>query len=284
MGPILGILSQGCARLNNASQFQESSGHVSNAALMTWDPQLVASILILAASATLQATVGFAAGLIGIPLLLWAGNSLPEAQIMIITAMLPQNAYSLWRLREHTSLKEIAVPASIRLAFLPLGIFGLAWLVQNSSDSIKPLVGGIVLLAVLMQTFNDRPWTSANKWYWVVTAFGASGLLQGLSGMSAPPMLLWLHGQRFAARRARSFLFAIYLTSFVPQLLLMFWTFSSDLLSSMQVAAMSLPLVLVGTYVGLTIGNRFGERWLRPATYALLVWMAFACLLDPWLH
>ena len=251
---------------------------------MTLDPQLLASVLILAGSATLQATVGFAAGLLGIPLLLWAGNSLPQAQIMIITAMLPQNAYSLWKLREHTSLKEVAWPALIRLCFLPVGILGLAWLVTNSSSSIKPLVGSIVLVAVVMQTFSGRPWTSANKWYWVLTAFGASGLLQGLSGMSAPPMLLWLHGQRFAAKRARSFLFAIYLSSFVPQLLLMFWTFSPALLTSMQVAVLALPLVLIGTYVGLAVGNRFGERWLRPATYTLLVWMAMACLLDPWLH
>lgn len=251
---------------------------------LTFDVHLAVSILILAASATLQATVGFAAGLMGIPLLLWAGNSLPQAQIMIITAMLPQNAFSLWKLRHHTSVKEIAWPAAIRLAFLPLGILGLAWLVQHSAGTIKPLVGSIVLLAVLMQTLNQRPWTTASRWYWVVTAFGSSGLLQGLSGMSAPPMLLWLHGQRFAAHRARSFLFAIYLSSFLPQLLLMFWTFSPALLSSMLVAALALPLVLLGTYVGLAIGNRYGERWLRPATYTLLVWMAIACLLDPWLH
>jgi uncharacterized membrane protein YfcA len=209
---------------------------------------------------------------------------MPQAQIMIITAMFPQNAYSLWKLRQHTSWQEVAAPASIRLAFLPIGILTLAWLVEHSVGMIKPLVGGIVLAAVILQSFNGRPWTTAGRWYWVLVAFGTSGLLQGFSGMSAPPMLLWLHGQRFAAKRARSFLFAIYLSSFVPQLLLMFVTFSPELLGSMRVAVMALPLVLVGTYCGLAIGNRFGDRWLRPVTYTLLVWMALACMLDPWLN
>lgn len=248
-----------------------------------FEPQAVATVLILAISACLQATVGFAGGLLGVPLLLWAGNSLPEAQVLIITAMLPQNALLLWKLREHTSLRETALPAAIRIAFLPIGIVGLAWLVEYSSTVIEPLVGAIVLGAVLIQSISGRRWETAGRWYWVVTTFGMSGLLQGLSGMSAPPMLLWVHGQRFYANQARSFLFAMYLSNFIPQLALMLWAFGPKLLTSVLLALMALPLVITGSLVGLKLGNRLGDRWLRPVTYAVLVWLALVCLLDPWL-
>lgn len=247
------------------------------------DAQTIATVLILAGSACLQATVGFAAGLMGIPLLLWVGNTLPEAQVLIITAMLPQNALLLWKLRSHTSLSETAFPAAVRLSCMPLGLLGLAWLVCNYEFIVQPLVGTIVLAAVLTQAFSGQSWHTAGRWYWIVATFGLSGLLQGLSGMSAPPMLLWVHGQRFSVNRARSFLFAMYLSNFLPQLALMLWAFGPKLLTCVSLAIVALPLIVLGSLLGLRLGNRLGDRWLRPTTYVLLVWMAVACLLDPWL-
>ncbi|MGN6134677.1 MAG: TSUP family transporter [Aureliella sp.] len=251
--------------------------------MIALEPQFVATVLILAGSACLQATVGFAAGLMGIPLLLWAGNTLPEAQVLIITAMLPQNALLVWKLRQHLDPWEIAVPAAVRLSFMPVGLLALAWLVGNWSMAIQPLVGTMVLSAVATQLVRGRPWLTAGRWYWVLGTFGLSGVLQGLSGMSAPPMLLWVHGQRFSPNRARSFLFAMYLTNFVPQLALMFWTFGPTLLTSVLLALSALPLIMLGSLIGLRLGNRLGEKWLRPVTYGLLVWTAVACLLDSWL-
>jgi uncharacterized membrane protein YfcA len=248
-----------------------------------FEPQFVATLFILAGSACLQATVGFAAGLMGIPLLLWAGNSLPEAQVLIITAMLPQNALLVWKLRHHIQPREVAMPAIVRLSFMPLGLLALAWLVGHYAVAIKPLVGAIVLAAVSSQMINARPWANAQRWYWVLGTFGLSGVLQGLSGMSAPPMLLWVHGQRFSANRARSFLFAMYLSNFLPQLALMLWAFGPTLLTSVLLALTALPLIVLGSLLGLRLGNRLGDRWLRPVTYGLLIWMAVACLLDPWL-
>ena len=166
---------------------------------------------------------------------------------------------------------------------MPLGLFGLAWLISHWAFVVKPLVGSVVLAAVLTQLWSGRSWQTAGRWYWVVATFGLSGLLQGLSGMSAPPMLLWVHGQRFSVNRASSFLFAMYLSNFLPQLALMLWAFGPKLLTCVLLAVAALPLILLGSFVGLQLGNRLGDRWLRPTTYILLVWMAVACLLDPWL-
>ena len=252
--------------------------------MINLDLQTVATILILAVSACLQASVGFAAGLLGIPLLIWAGNSLPEAQVLIITAMLPQNALLSWKLREHTHFQEFALPAAVRILFLPLGVAALFWVTNHKAAFVEPLIGSLILLAVVAQLVSGRPWSSAKRWYWIWATFGLSGILQGLSGMSAPPMVLWVYGQRFDPNRARAFLFTVYLSNFIPQLALMVWTFGYPMLRSAVVALAALPLLLVASLIGLQIGNRLGERWLRPATYAILIWMALTCILDPWLH
>ncbi|MFO1064156.1 MAG: hypothetical protein U0892_09860 [Pirellulales bacterium] len=165
--------------------------------------RLICSILILALSALLQATIGFAAGVLGIPLLLWAGNSLPESQILIITAMLPQNLMGLWRLRKNLTVQDVAVPASIRVAFLPIGILGLSTIIASAPHLIDQIVGVLILFAVVTQWVSGENWKSAGRWYWVLPTFGVSGVLQGLSGMSAPPMVLWLQGQRVPTDKRR---------------------------------------------------------------------------------
>ena len=154
------------------------------------------SVLILTAAATLQAAVGFAAAMFAMPLLLWAGNDLVTAQLLIITAMFPQNVFGLWKLRESITFREVAAPASLRILAMPIGILGLTYVVTWSSESINQFVAVMILLAVASQAFVGIDWKNAGRWYWVAITFGGSGILQGLSGISGPPMVLWVHGQR----------------------------------------------------------------------------------------
>lgn len=249
-----------------------------------FDAQAGISLLILAAAAFLQSTVGFAAALFGLPLLLWVGNDLMTCQVLIITAMLPQNVYSVWKLRHSIDYREVLLPAAFRISGLPIGIAGLAVVMTWSYDGVQQLVGSIILAAVVMQALIGIEWKSAKRWHWVAITFGGSGILQGLSGMSGPPMVLWVHGQRYSADRARAFLFAMYISNFLPQVLLLAWRFGSSVWYSVLLATLSLPLVLVSARLGLRLGSWFGDRWLRPLTYAFLVCLAISSIVQPWLR
>lgn len=242
--------------------------------------QLVLSLLILALAAFVQATVGFAAALFGLPLLLWVGNDLVDSQIMIITAMMPQNILAVWKLRKSIDYREVAVPAAVRIAALPIGIAGLTVVVTWTGAGIQQLVGVTILLAVLMQSMVGIEWKNAKQFHWVALTFGGSGILQGLTGMSGPPMVLWVHGQRYSADRARAFLFGMYISNFLPQLLLLWWQFGNKTLWASFHAALSLPLVLVSATLGLKLGSLLGER-LRPITYACLICLALRSILQP---
>lgn len=257
-----------------------------NLPIMQWisDPdvtQIALSLLILSLAALVQATVGFAAALLGLPLLLWAGNDLVTSQVMVITAMLPQNVLAVWKLRRSIDYSEVIAPAVLRIAALPIGIAGLAVVITWSAAGINQLVGAIILLAVVIQAGVGIEWKDARKPHWLVLTFGGSGFLQGLSGMSGPPMVLWVHGQRYSADRARAFLFAMYISNFLPQLMLLWWKFGDAVPRAAIIASLSLPLVLLSAMLGIRLGSVLGDRWLRPLTYAGLVGLALSSLLEP---
>lgn len=238
---------------------------------------------MLTIAATIQATVGFAAALFAMPLLIWGGSNLMAAQLMVVTAMLPQNVFGVWRLRHAITLQEVAVPATIRIAAMPIGILGLGYLMTWPLDAVNQFVGIMIIAVIVSQAWVGVEWKTAKRWYWVLITFGGSGILQGLSGMSGPPLVLWVHGQRYSADHARAFLFAIFISNFIPQLALLQWKFGNVIWQSVGIAVLALPFVLLGAMLGLRIGHRLGERWLRKISYLGLFCLGLSSLLAPWL-
>lgn len=251
--------------------------------LASIDQQASLSILIVCLAAFVQATVGFAAALLGLPLLLWAGNDLMSSQVMVITAMMPQNILSVWKLRKSIQIREVLLPATIRISGLPIGILGLSAVMTWSAGSVNQMVGAIILLALGMQFLIGIEWKTAKRLHWIIATFGGSGILQGLSGMSGPPMVLWVHGQRYSADHARAFLFSMYISNYIPQMCMLFAKFGSPVLSAATTALYSIPLVLVAASLGLKLGSWFGDTRLRPITYVCLGLLAIASLLRPWI-
>lgn len=248
-----------------------------------FDQQFFMSIAIVCLAAFVQATVGFAAALLGLPLLLWAGNDLMTSQVMIITAMMPQNILSVWKLRKSVNVREVLLPAAIRISALPIGIAGLSIVLTWSQAGVNQLVGAIILLALAIQALIGIEWKNAKRLHWLIVTFGGSGVLQGLSGMSGPPMVLWVHGQRYSADHARAFLFLMYISNYIPQMVLLFAKFGAPVMSAATTALFSIPLVLISASLGLKLGSWFGDKRLRPLTYSCLVVLAVASLLRPWL-
>lgn len=241
------------------------------------------SVLILFVSALLQATAGFGAALLGLPLLLLAGNQLFEAQLLLLCALLPQNLFACWRLRKSIDYREVVVPAFIRFASMPIGVLGLAALMKQSEGTIGQVVGLIILLAMLSQAFSGVEFKNARKWYWMLLTFGGSGVLQGLSGIGGPPLVLWVYGQKYAVDRARAFLFALYVANFLPQMIVLYWKFEHQIWNSTLVGLIVTPLILVAAELGLRAGSKLGDRWVRPVVYGTLLILAAIMIAKPFL-
>jgi uncharacterized protein len=119
-------------------------------------------------------------------------------------------------------------------------------------------------------------------WMWV--SFLSSGFLQGLIGVGGPSMVLWVQAHDWSTRRSRAFLFAMYLISLLPALLLLWLVFEERIVQPAITATGLIPLLLVITWLGLRFGSSLGRRRLRRVTLALLLLIGLSSLIAPWLR
>jgi uncharacterized protein len=240
--------------------------------------------LILLASSVVQGAVGFAAGLFGIPLLLLSGISFPDAVAIILVAAAPQNMIPAWRLRHEIDFRLVRRPLLIRYAFLPLGVAAL-WLVGQGSKSAAGQVVGLIVLATLavQWVWQLKPQSRLHAgWEWL--AFGLGGFLLGFCGMGGPPMVLWVLAHDWPMNRARAFLFFIFSTGLIPQGVLLWLFFGSDVLAAMLLSAASVPAVLAGLGLGLYLSRLAPDRLLRRLSVALLLCIAVSAIMMPYVQ
>ena len=237
--------------------------------------------LVLCLGIFVQAAVGFAAGLFMIPLLLWMGEGLPEAQALLLVATIPQNAWGLWSLRDNVQFKTIAWPGIARISFLPLGMAMLMSLEAFPKSQLRQVVGGVVL-AVTLAIIYIRPTPRDHLhpiWAWI--AFPVSGFLQGLVGMGGPAMVFWVQAHDWSTRQIRAFMFAMYLFSIGPALLVLYFFFQERIIRPGIIAAATVPFLVLATGLGLKCGDWMGRDRLRRVTLGLLLLMGLAGLAAP---
>ncbi len=238
-------------------------------------------ILILCAGIFVQSAAGFAAGLLIVPAMLWSGYSIPEAQTSLLVATIPQNAWGVWSLRDQLRPRSLLWPGFGRLVFLPVGVFVLHAMESFSVLTLRQVVGGVVLLMTLaIAWFHPKPASTIHP-FWAWIAFPASGFLQGLVGMGGPAMVFWVQAHDWDTRRMRVFLFAMYLMSLAPALLILYRVFGDRIVVPGVTAMCLIPLLLLVTLVGLKFGTWLGQQRLRRVTIGLLLLMGFAGLAAP---
>src|SRR4051794_29938420 len=245
--------------------------------------QYAAVSFVLFFSSVVQGAVGFAAGLFGIPLLMLTGVSFPDAVAISLVAAAPQNIIPAWQLRHEIDYRRALRPMLIRYALMPVGVCVL-WLVGHSSkDLASQIVGVIVLLIVTVQrALAVSPQQRLHAaWEWL--AFGLGGFLLGFCGMGGPPMVLWVLAHDWSMNRARAFLFYIFATGLIPQAILLWLFFGSEVLDAMLLSAAALPIVVVGLWCGLFLSRRLPDEVLKRASVAVLIAIAVSAIATPYL-
>jgi uncharacterized protein len=239
--------------------------------------------IVLAVGTFVQSAAGFAAGLLVVSVLVWIGYPVPEAQIALLIATIPQNIWGVWAFRDAIRPRTMLWPVVGRLSFLPIGIATLYQMENLPPERIKQVVGGVLLAITLtILLFRVRPREALHPvWSWL--AFPVSGFLQGLVGMGGPAMVLWVQAHDWDTRRSRGFLFAMYLTSLFPALAMILWTFGRRVGPAAVMATVLIPVLLAITSVGLRAGTWLGRKRLRRLTIGLLIFVATMSLLSPFL-
>ncbi len=245
---------------------------------------LIPITLILCAGIFVQSAAGFAAGLLIVPALLWCGYTIPAAQSALLVATIPQNVWGVWSLRADIKPARMVWPGVGRIVTLPIGVWMLHSMESLPTESIRQIVGAVVLAVTLsIVVFKPKPQSHIHPaWAWL--AFPISGFLQGLVGMGGPAMVFWVQSHDWDTKQSRGFLFAMYLISIVPALVILHYAFGDRIIGPGLLAAASIPFLWISSVFGLRFGTWLGRDRLRRLTLALLLLMGVSGLAAPWLR
>jgi uncharacterized membrane protein YfcA len=238
--------------------------------------------LILFFCSTIQGAVGFAFNIFAIPLLIWSGLSLPQAITVTSIPIFMQSLTSTYKLRTYVKWKEVAIGTLFRYIGLPLGIYLLTLINSFDKNDIKQVVGVVILLIVALQSlFKVEPKEKVG-WFWTVVSFLSSGLFLGMISMGGPPVILWVMAHRWSALEIRAFLSALFFIASPFLLGLLYYNFGKELLDYFITGLSFTPVVVLGTLLGVKLGNRLNHKKLKKIVMGLLVLTSVVSIISPY--
>ncbi len=241
--------------------------------------------IVMTFGSIIQGAVGFASGLLGVPLLVLCGFSIPEAATINLVSTSVQNFTGTWKLWEHLDFKELIYPTVVRLCFaIPLGTYA-AGLVDEliSPDHTKQLLGALLLTVLfLLWLFKVRPRDELNV-FWQTLAFASSGFLLGFASMGAAPLVIYANSLTWNVSKARAFLFFCSAVG-QPFAALFFWLkFGEKVITPACSTLIFLPVIFAGLWLGLHLGAFLSVSVFRRITFGLIALTAVAAILSPFL-
>jgi uncharacterized protein len=243
--------------------------------------QIAEIALILLVSSMVQGMVGFASGMVAVPLMLKVGTSLEEAVAISAVAAVAQNLLGLYSLRREVPFRESVRPIAIRFLALPLGTLALTFAGELDRDQVRQVVGLVVLGTLLLLIRSPDRGRQRFPAVWDWAAFLSSGFLVGFCGIGGPPIVMWAMAQGWPPGRTRGFLFLVFFSSMFPQLTLLGIAYREEIAPAVLAGLIGAPIVLAGTYLGLRVGRQFSQRRLRVVSFAILLVMSVYEVVSP---
>lgn len=242
----------------------------------------VGAVLI---AAVVQASIGFGAGMIILPIMIWGGMDIGEILALMSGAVTAQLTVKLWHYRSEIPWRLVLWPVGIaRLIGYAPG-FVLLWVLAGASkDVVKQAVGGMILVALALQLgLRVKPREHlAQGWAWLAGLTG--GVTAGAVGMGGPPLVLWVVAHDWPNKQARLFLWASFWFVMPVQIVVLVLMFEPvEQLKMVGVGVLTLPIAMLGTAAGLWLGHRLPKQQLRWAMIALLVVLGVTSLVGPML-
>jgi hypothetical protein len=244
-------------------------------------PELLTMAMIMTLGGVIQGTVGFASGLLAVPLLVNSGFSIPEAATMNLTSTSVQNVIGAWRLWPELEPRELLRPVLLRWIGIPLGAYALTMAHGLQPAQAKQLIGVVLLLVVLaLWTIRPKP-RPRLPLGWEVLAMTSSGFMLGFASIGGASLALYVNALTWNANRSRAFLFFCSALGMPLAALLLWWNFGCQVLWTALATLLIMPLVLTGLWLGLYLGNRLDKWVFRRLTYGLLLVLAILSIVSP---
>ncbi|MHC4218154.1 MAG: TSUP family transporter [Planctomycetota bacterium] len=235
----------------------------------------------LALGSMIQSAAGFGFALFSVPLLILLGCRSYEAIVLVSVAAAFHALVGVFILRRHLHWPRVLGMIALACLAQPFGVAVLGVLAEQDRGTVRRVFGAIVLVALVIQVaLRVRPRERLPAWVMIV-ALLISGFMGGLSGMSGPPVVLWVMAHRWSNPESRATLWAYFGGTTPVQLFLLWREFGSPIVDAAGLGVAFVPATIVGLLPGLWIGHRIPKPWLRTISVVILAAIALYALLAP---
>ena len=235
----------------------------------SFTPELGLAVLIITIAALTQGATSFGFSLIAVPLL---GILYPLQLVVpvLIIYSLILNSVVLYHLRDHIQLRKILLLAIFGILGTPFGVH----LLQALEEAALQLIVGITIVVVAAVNFSGYQFSVKNESASFIPIGFLSGLLNGSVSLGGPPIVLFLNNQKVKKQQFRG------------NLTLYFWILNlfsiptyifSGLITEevLHYSGIMLPGLIVGTLLGVRVGNYVNEQLFRRISMSLIMGMGF---------
>ena len=245
---------------------------------------LLLTAIVFLGSAILQSIAGFGFSLFAIAALLVLDYPLPEAVVLSTFGSTIQRCIGVATLHRSADWRTLSPLILIGIFMLPIGI----WLLQSLSLQEKSFIEqvfGILLLAILTirSLLKIEPQDKVH-WSWGYLAAVCSGILNGLANIGGPPLVLWIHAQRWTTERKRVSTL-LYGLPYVPfQFIFLYLVFGDLVPKTLILGLFLIPTTVIGTFIGLAIGKKVSEKLLRLLSFGILIVLGIFLIFKPFIE
>jgi len=241
----------------------------------------IKTFIAILLGALLQSYAGFGFGLLVLPLLLFFNFDFPSAVITVVTGSAIQKIIAVKYFKDYFKWSEIKFLFLFGITGLPIGIFFLYKASFLSGDTVKQIIGIAIFITLLLRWsgLSGKKRDISPKWGYF--AGFLSGILNGFANIGGPPVVLWVLSHKWKNEKMRAMILALSLT-FVPfQIITMGFVFGKKLIIPFIHSLEMIPAVLIGSWIGLILGDRLSEKKLVYFMEIILMIIAFSALVRP---
>lgn len=231
------------------------------------------SVIIFVASMT-QGIASFGFSLIALPLL---GIFLPLRVVVPILTFYSfvLNTVIISHIRKHVSIKRILIIVITGIVGTPFG----AYLLKIASENTLKFAVGVILIIAAIINFKGYKIKVKNEKLVYIPVGLVSGLLNGSVSFAGPPVVLFMSNQGVEKQIFRANLTAYF---WILNIVTIPTYFFGGLITP-DVTSYSLyllPSLVIGTLIGIKLGNNVDEILFKRLTLGLITVMGFMSLVS----
>ncbi|MFM1850471.1 MAG: hypothetical protein RIS54_155 [Verrucomicrobiota bacterium] len=228
-------------------------------------PEFFAVLLIFAVSALAQGILGFAFGIVAMTLLpLVLGFR--DAVILLAVLNAAVMSFALFWQRASFRWGDARFLLIGSLIGIPIGAYLVGALPERV---LYVLLGGTMMAISANQFIRRRSGPKSSKPAWELPVGLASGVLAAGFNMGGPPLVAYIYSRDWALDQAKAVLASCFMVTAFARLGFLGMS-GVSLPDIFKMAAVILLPTVAMLWLGIKVGHRIPQRWLRPGVFVYL--------------